>query len=105
MDARPPREVASFAATARVGITLDPGILLGDNVKKRAGGSTLATVRHFLWEFVAPSDPSSFPGGGRRARVFYADSPPPPPPPPPWKLAPKCRTISAKGALRQICLT
>ena len=23
---------------------------------------------------------------------------------PPWKLAPKCRTISAKGALRQICL-
>ena len=43
-------------------------------------------------------------GGGRRARVLYADSPPPPPSPPPWKLAPKCRTISAKGALRQICL-
>ena len=28
----------------------------------------------------------------------------PPPPLPPWKLAPKCRTISTKGALRQICL-
>ena len=27
-----------------------------------------------------------------------------PTPPPPWKLAPKCQTISAKGALRQTCL-
>ena len=44
-------------------------------------------------------------GGCRRARVVYADSHPPPPLSlPPWKLVLKCWTISAKGALGQICL-
>ena len=31
--------------------------------------------------------------------------PPPPPPPPPWKLAGKCRTMGAEGALSKFCLT
>ena len=42
--------------------------------------------------------------GGRRDRTLYADSPPLPPPPP-WKLAGKCRTMGAEGALRKFCLT
>ena len=43
--------------------------------------------------------------GGRRDRTLYADSPPLPPPPPPWKLAGKCRTMGAEGALSKFCLT
>ena len=41
--------------------------------------------------------------GARPDRTLYAD-PPPPPPPPPWKLAGKCQTMGAKGALRKFCL-
>ena len=44
------------------------------------------------------------PGGGVAGPGSFTPTPPPPSPSPPWKLAPKCRTISAKGALRQICL-
>ena len=57
---------------ARVGIALDPRVLLGEDVKKWARGWTRATVRKFLREFVAPTDPSSFPiqeAGGARGRM------------------------------------
>ena len=39
-------------------------------------------------------------GGGHWARVLDAD-----PPPPSWKLGGKCRTIGAKGAVSNFCLT
>ena len=47
---------------------------------------------------------NSTPGGEGTARGGSPGSFTPTPHPP-WKLAPKCRTIGAKGALRQICLS
>ena len=65
LDAPPPPPpllvTAPHATTARVGITLEPRVLLGEEVKRGGRGSTSATVREFLREFVTPADPSSFP--------------------------------------------
>ena len=60
MSPLPPRG-APHATTVRVGITLYPCVLLGDDVKNGARGWARATARDFLREFVAPADPSSFP--------------------------------------------
>ena len=56
---------------------------------------------HGIWEMAKGKIDH---GGGRRARTLYADSPPPPPLPC-WVLARKCRTMGAKGALRNFGLT
>ena len=74
MPPPPPRlrGTAPHATTARVGITLDPRVLLGEDVKKGARGWTRATVREFLREFIAPANPSSFPvrgAGDARGRM------------------------------------
>ena len=42
-------------------------------------------------------------GGGFAGPGSFTPTPPPPSPHPPRKLAPKCRTVGAKGARRQIC--
>ena len=52
---------ALHATAARLGITLDPRVLLGEDVKNEARCWTCATLRKFLREFVARDDPSSFP--------------------------------------------
>ena len=53
-----------------------------------------------LWYNQVLSHCVTYSRGGRRHRTLYADSPPPP-----WKLAGKCRTMGAEGALRKFCLT
>ena len=52
------RGAAPHARTARVGITLDPRVLLRKDVKRGAWGWTRATVREFVGDFVASADPS-----------------------------------------------
>ena len=49
--------------------------------------------------------PGRQPTGGTPAPDPLHRPPPPSPPPPPWKLAGKCRTMGAEGALRKFCLT
>ena len=81
LDAPPPplRGVAPHATTARVGINLDPRVLVGEEVQKGARGWTRATVHKFLRDVVAPADPSSFAnqeagvlgGGCARGRWCY----------------------------------
>ena len=58
LDAPPPPQLVT---TARVGITLEPRVLLGEDVKKGARGRNCATVHDVLQKFVPPSEPSSFP--------------------------------------------
>ena len=55
-DPLPPRG----AVQVRVDISLDPQLLLGHGEKKRARGSTRATVQKFLQELLSPYDPSSY---------------------------------------------
>ena len=66
------RGSSPHAMTARVGVTLHPRVLLGENVKKGARGWTRAEVRDFLRQFVTLADPSSFPiqvAGDARGRM------------------------------------
>ena len=75
LDRSPPlllRGSSPHAMTAMVRITLDPGVLLREDVKKVARGSTHDTVCDFLGEFVAPANPSSLPiqeAGDARGRM------------------------------------
>ena len=48
------------AVRVRIAIALDPQLLSGHGEKKRAWGSTLATVQIFVQEFVSLYDPSSY---------------------------------------------
>ena len=63
LDPPPPlmRGSAPHAMTSMVGITLAQLVLLGEDVKRGARGWTRATMRDFLGDFVAPTNPSSFP--------------------------------------------
>ena len=63
------------------------------------GRATSSLAMQWATLMCLTSCPMWEPRGGRRDRTLYADSPPP------WKLAGKCRTMGAEGALRKFCLT